>query len=68
MEIDALRARYEAAFEVYRVHTAKLLEDSKGGQQPTPQDLAAEEEALYALQRARRDLLDALANGSRIRR
>jgi hypothetical protein len=45
-----------------------LLEDSKGGQQPTPQDLAAEEEALYALQRARRDLLDALANGSRIRR
>jgi hypothetical protein len=68
MEIDALRARYEAAFEVYRVHTVKLLEDSKGGQQPTPQDLAAEEEALYALQRARRDLLDALANGSRIRR
>ena len=68
MEIDALRARYEAAFEVYRVHTVKLLEDSKGGQQPTPQDLAAEEEALYALQRARRDLLDALANASRIRR
>ena len=68
MEIDALRARYEAAFEVYRVHTVKLLENSKGGQQPAPQDLAAEEEALYTLQRARRDLLDALANASRIRR
>ena len=68
MEIDVLRARYEAAFEVYRAHTIKLLEHSKGGQQPAPQDLVAEEEALYALERARRDLLDAVANVSRIRR
>ena len=67
MEVDALRARYEAAFEVYRAHTAKLLAQSKGGQQPPPQDLAAEEEALYGLERARRDLLDALANLSRPR-
>lgn len=61
MEIDELRVRYEAAFEVYRVHTARLIEHSKGGQQPTPQELVAEEEALYELERARRDLLDALA-------
>jgi hypothetical protein len=68
MEIDALRVRYEAAFEVYRVHTARLIEHSKGGQQPTPQELAAEEEALYELSRFRRELLDALADVSRTRR
>ena len=67
MEIDALRARYDAAFEVFRAHTAKLLAQSKGGQQPAPQDLVAEEEALYGLERARRELLDALANVSRAR-
>jgi len=61
MEIDELRSRYEAAFEVFRTHTAKLIAASKSGQQPTPQDLVAEEEALYELNRARRDLLDALA-------
>ena len=49
MDIDALRVRYEAAFEAYRLHTAKLLEHSKGGQQPTPQELAAETDALYEL-------------------
>lgn len=61
MEIDALRVRYEAAFEAYRQHTVKLLERSKGGQQPTPQELAAETDALYELTRLRRELLDALA-------
>jgi hypothetical protein len=61
MDIDELRVRYEAAFEVYRLHTAKLLERSKGGQQPTPQELAAETDALYELSRLRRELLDALA-------
>jgi hypothetical protein len=61
MDFDALRARYEAAFEVYRVHTAKLIEHSKGGRHPSPQELAAEEEALYELTRIRRELLDALA-------
>jgi hypothetical protein len=61
MEIDELRSRYEAAFEVFRAHTTKLIASSKGGQQPTPQDLSGEEQALYELTRARRDLLDALA-------
>src|SRR5262245_170046 len=61
MDIDELRMRYEAAFEAYRLHTAKLLERSKGGQQPTPQELAAETDALYELTRLRRELLDALA-------
>jgi hypothetical protein len=61
MDFDELRSRYEAAFEVYRAHTAKLIENSKGGRQPTPQELAAEEQALYELTRIRRDLLDALA-------
>jgi len=61
IEIDELRKRYEAAFEVYRGHTAKLIEHSKGGGQPTPQDLAAEEQALYELTRIRRELLDVLA-------
>jgi hypothetical protein len=60
IDIDALRLRYEAAFEVYRVHTANLIEHSKGGRQPAPQELAAEEEALYELTRIRRELLDAL--------
>ena len=68
MGIDELRLRYEAAFEVYRVHTVRLIDHSKGGQQPTPQELAAEEEALYELSRLRRDLLNALANVSRTRR
>lgn len=61
IEVDQLRLRYEAAFEVYRVHTAKLIERSKGGRQPTPQELVAEEQALYELARLRRELLDALA-------
>jgi hypothetical protein len=60
MYIDELRMRYEAAFEVYRRHTVKLLERSKGGQLPTPQELSAEAEALHELTRLRRELLDAL--------
>jgi hypothetical protein len=60
MEIDELRARYEAAFDVYRRNTAKLLERSKGGQLPTPQELVAESESLHELMRLRRELLDAL--------
>jgi hypothetical protein len=61
IDIDALRSRYEAVFEVYRVHTQKLIERSKGGQQPSPQELAAEEQALHELTRVRRELLEALA-------
>jgi hypothetical protein len=60
MGIDELRQRYEAAFEVYRRHTVNLLERSKGGQLPTPQELVAEAEALHELTRLRRELLDAL--------
>ena len=62
IEIDEMRLRYEAAFEVYRLHTVKLLEHSKGGRQPAPQELAAEEEALYELTRLRRELLSVLAS------
>jgi len=61
MDFDELRRRYEAAFEVYRTHTANLIESSKGGRHPTPQELAAEAEALYELTRVRRELLEALA-------
>ena len=61
MDFDELRRRYEAAFEVFRTHTASLIENSKGGRQPTPQELAAEAEALYELTRVRRELLEALA-------
>ena len=60
MHIDELRLRYEAASEAYRRHTAKLLEHSKGGQLPAPQELVAEEESLHELMRLRRELLDAL--------
>jgi hypothetical protein len=67
IDIDAVRSRYEAVFEVYRVHALKLLERSKGGQQPSPQELAAEERALHELTRVRRELLDALAEGLRRR-
>jgi hypothetical protein len=67
IEIDGLRSRYEAVFEVYRVHTLKLIERSKGGQQPSPQELAAEERALHELTRVRRELLDALADAFRPR-
>jgi hypothetical protein len=65
IEVDQLRSRYEAAFEVYRGHTAKLIERSKAGRQPTPQELVAEEQALYELARLRRELLDALASAFR---
>lgn len=67
IEIDALRSRYEAVFELYRVHTLKLIERSKGGEQPSPQELAAEEQALHELTRVRRELLDALADALRQR-
>jgi hypothetical protein len=60
MDIDELRVRYQAASEAYRRHTTKLIEHSKGGQLPTPQELVAEEEALHELMRLRRELLDAL--------
>jgi len=68
IDIDELRARYEAAFEAFRLHTVKLLERSKGGQQPTPQELAAETEALYELTRLRRELLEALAGAWQVGR
>jgi hypothetical protein len=67
MEIDAVRSRYEAVLEAYRVHTLKLIERSKGGQQPSPQELVAEEQALHELTRVRRELLDALADALRQR-
>jgi hypothetical protein len=65
IDIDELRARYDAAFEVFRGHTVKLIERSKGGQLPTPQDLSAEERALHELTRLRRELLQALADTNR---
>jgi hypothetical protein len=65
IDIDELRARYDAAFEVFRGHTVKLIDRSKGGQLPTPQDLAAEERALHELTRLRRELLQALADTNR---
>lgn len=68
MDIDELRRRYEAAFEAYRGHTVKLLERSKGGQQPTPQELAAEADALYELTRLRRELLGALESAWQVGR
>jgi hypothetical protein len=67
IEIDAVRSRYEAVFEVYRAHAQKLIERSKGGQQPAPQELAAEEQAFHELGRVRRELLEALAAAFRQR-
>jgi hypothetical protein len=60
MDVDELRVRYEAAFEVFRRHTGKLIERTKGGQQPTPQELVAEQEALHELTRLRRELLEVI--------
>jgi hypothetical protein len=65
IDIDELRARYEAAFEVFRGNTAKLIERSKGGQLPMPQELAAEEHSLHELTRLRRELLRALGDADR---
>ena len=65
IDIDELRARYDAAFEVFRGHTVKLIERSKGGHLPAPQDLSAEERALHELTRLRRELLQALAGTNR---
>jgi hypothetical protein len=64
IEIDELRARYEAAFEVFRGHTVKLIERSKGGHLPAPQELSAEERGLHELVRLRRELLEALAQAN----
>lgn len=61
IEFDALRLRCRAAFEAYQAHAIALLEHSKGGQQPAPHELSAEESALYEYAKVRRDLLDALA-------
>lgn len=61
IDIDELRARYEAAFELFRGQTVALIERSKGGRLPAPQDLAAEERGLHELMRLRRELLEALA-------
>lgn len=65
IEIDELRARYEAAFEMFSGLTVKIIESSKGGQLPMPQDLAAEERALHEITRLRRELLRALADADR---
>lgn len=67
IEIDAVRSRYEAVFDVYRAHTQRLIERSKGGQQPSPQELAAEEQAFHELSRVRRELLEALGAALRQR-
>jgi hypothetical protein len=60
IEIDALRLQFESALEAYRLHAARLIEHSKAGQQPPPQELVAEENALTELMRKRRELLTAL--------
>lgn len=62
IEIDALRARYQAAFDVFSGLTVKIIESSKGGELPKPQDLAAEERALHEITRLRRELLRALTD------
>jgi hypothetical protein len=60
IDVDGLRLRFEAALEAYRLHAARLIEQSKAGHQPPPQELVAEESALSELQRKRRELLGAL--------
>jgi hypothetical protein len=60
IEIDGLRLQFEAALEAYRLHAQRLVEQSKAGLQPPPQELVAEEDALAELIKKRRELLTAL--------
>lgn len=60
IELDALRLRCRAAFEVYQARVARVIEQSKGGEMPPDSELDAEEQALYEYAKVRRDLLDAL--------
>jgi hypothetical protein len=61
VDVALLRARYAEACECYRVHAAKLAEHAEGGQALPKSLLNDEQQALYALATARRELLDALA-------
>ena len=41
IEFDTLRLRYRAAFDAYRMHAAKVIEHSKGGERPPEFELDA---------------------------
>ncbi len=60
IEFDTLRLRYEAAFDAYQLHAARIIAHSKGGERPPDLELHAEEQALWELAKVRRELLDAL--------
>jgi hypothetical protein len=60
IELVALRLRCAAAFSAYQAQLTTVLQNSKGGQTPTAQDLHAEEQALYEYAKVRREFLDAL--------
>jgi hypothetical protein len=60
LDIGTLRARFKAAYGVYRLHSTSIDEQVNRGERPGIELLQARERAGLALGAARRDLLDTL--------
>ena len=59
--LEDARARYQVAYESYRVRAARIAQAVSAGGQASDEDIKAEEHALSELTTARRLLLDAIA-------
>ena len=59
-DFEALRLRYNAAFDAYHAVSTENAKRSVTGDSPAVEDLIRERRALEALAAARRDLLAAL--------
>jgi len=59
--LDGARARYQVAYETYRVRAARIAKAVSSGGLASDEDIKAEERALSELTTARRRLLEAIA-------
>ena len=59
--LEDARARYQVAYETYRVCAARITRAVASGTLASDKDIKAEERALNELASARRVLLDAIA-------
>ena len=59
--LEDARARYQVAYETYRVCATRIAQTVASGSLASDKDLRAEERALNELASARRVLLDAMA-------
>jgi len=59
--LEDARAHYWAAYEAYRACAARNAQHLAAGTSPPAEDVKAEEHAASALNKARRQLMDAMA-------